>query len=213
MQLHKPSEEDETPSQSWRLLSRASIVFYTIDLDGSIYSVDEPVEALFGYTPSELVGRNLREFIGPRRSFATAELQFQAQVAGESEIAVCELEVLAKERHLVPVLVTTVPIQSPQGAILGVRGMVHAIGDPRAGRLARRPSRKPRRPVAALTPRQGEVLRLLGQGLSTSEIARMLGISEETARHHIRAILRSLGAHSRLEAVVQALRLGLIKVA
>jgi DNA-binding NarL/FixJ family response regulator len=52
-----------------------------------------------------------------------------------------------------------------------------------------------------LTPRQIEVLRLLEQGRSTDQIAAGLHISVETVRNHIRAILRTLGVHSRLEAV------------
>lgn len=62
----------------------------------------------------------------------------------------------------------------------------------------------------ALTPRQLEVLRLLGDGLATREIAAQLGIAYETVRNHVRAILRVLAARSRVEAVVKAYRLGLI---
>jgi DNA-binding NarL/FixJ family response regulator len=70
---------------------------------------------------------------------------------------------------------------------------------------ALRPSPEPK-----LTPRQFETLRLLGDGLSTTEIATQLGVSDDTARNHVRAVLRALGAHSRLEAVVSAQRLGLL---
>lgn len=62
----------------------------------------------------------------------------------------------------------------------------------------------------ALTPRQFEVLRLLSEGRETHEIAGSLGIAEETARNHIRALLRAIGAHSRLEAVAIGLRLGIL---
>jgi DNA-binding NarL/FixJ family response regulator len=58
--------------------------------------------------------------------------------------------------------------------------------------------------------RTGEVLRLLGEGLETPEIATRLGIAEETARNHIRVLLPALGAHSRLEAVLMGLRAGVI---
>jgi DNA-binding CsgD family transcriptional regulator len=59
-----------------------------------------------------------------------------------------------------------------------------------------------------LTPRQREVLQLLAQGYETDEIARRLGIALDTARNHIRAVRRRLGARSRLEAVLVGLRLG-----
>ena len=62
-----------------------------------------------------------------------------------------------------------------------------------------------------LTPRQLETLQLLGEGLETKGIAERLGVAEETARNHIRAVLRVLEVHSRLEAVVAGLRLGLLR--
>jgi PAS domain S-box-containing protein len=61
-----------------------------------------------------------------------------------------------------------------------------------------------------LTPRQLEVLALLAKGVSTAEIARTLTISPATARNHIRSVLQKLNVHSRLEAVVFALRHGLV---
>jgi DNA-binding CsgD family transcriptional regulator len=61
-----------------------------------------------------------------------------------------------------------------------------------------------------LTPRQAEVLRHLAAGESTTAIASAMVLSVETVRNHIRAILRVLQVHSRLEAVVQARRLGLL---
>jgi GAF domain-containing protein len=66
------------------------------------------------------------------------------------------------------------------------------------------------RGTSALTPRQREVLRLLSGGMSAKEIANALNVSHETARNHIRAVLRALGAHSQLEAVSRARALGII---
>ena len=61
-----------------------------------------------------------------------------------------------------------------------------------------------------LTTRELEVLRLLAGGSSTAASSQLLGISTATLRAHVQAILRKLGAHSRLEAVAEAARLGLI---
>jgi len=65
-------------------------------------------------------------------------------------------------------------------------------------------------PVADLTDREREVLSLLAQGFSTDKIAHSLSISSSTARNHIRNILQKLHVHSRLEAVVQAYKHGLV---
>ena len=61
-----------------------------------------------------------------------------------------------------------------------------------------------------LTPRELEVLHLLASGASTAAAAASLGISTATLRAHVQAVLRKLGAHSRLEAVAEAARLGLV---
>jgi DNA-binding CsgD family transcriptional regulator len=65
-------------------------------------------------------------------------------------------------------------------------------------------------PFTELTPRQAEVLRHLAAGESTTAIASAIGLSLETVRNHIRAILQVLQVHSRLEAVVKARRFGLL---
>jgi DNA-binding CsgD family transcriptional regulator len=64
--------------------------------------------------------------------------------------------------------------------------------------------------VEPLTPREGEVLALLVEGLSNRAIAARLGISEHTAKFHVGAVLGKLGAESRAEAVTLAARLGLV---
>jgi DNA-binding NarL/FixJ family response regulator len=55
-----------------------------------------------------------------------------------------------------------------------------------------------------LTPRQKHVLHLLTQGLSNKLIARELGVSVETVKDHVAAVLKALGVTSRTQAVVAA---------
>lgn len=58
--------------------------------------------------------------------------------------------------------------------------------------------------AAALTARQQDVLRLLGQGRSNKQIARALDLSENTVKIHVAGIMRTLGAGNRTEAVMLA---------
>jgi len=62
---------------------------------------------------------------------------------------------------------------------------------------------------ANLTPRELEVLALLGDGLANAEIAERLFLSEKTVAHHVSAILRKLGVANRVQAVTEAARLGI----
>src|SRR3954468_11031337 len=65
-------------------------------------------------------------------------------------------------------------------------------------------------PAISLTERECEVLRCLNQGLDARRTADRLRISLYTCRGHVRRILAKLGAHSQLEAVAIANRLGLL---
>lgn len=67
-----------------------------------------------------------------------------------------------------------------------------------------------RRAITPLTPRQHQILRLLVNGSSTEEVSDELGLRTHTVRNHVRALLRRLGVHSRVEAVVLAVRRGLV---
>jgi PAS domain S-box-containing protein len=62
----------------------------------------------------------------------------------------------------------------------------------------------------ALTAREIEVLRLVAAGVATDEIARRLSLARNTVRNHMQNIESKLGAHSRIEAVVLALKAGLV---
>jgi DNA-binding NarL/FixJ family response regulator len=66
-------------------------------------------------------------------------------------------------------------------------------------------------PGERLTPREREVLALVGRGLSNKRIARELGLSEKTVKTHVGHVLAKLGAADRTQAAVQALRAGLIE--
>lgn len=64
-------------------------------------------------------------------------------------------------------------------------------------------------PFSELTPRELEILCLLADGQSNKVIARNLGISDGTVKLHVKAILRKLEVHSRVEAAVIAVEQGL----
>jgi DNA-binding NarL/FixJ family response regulator len=69
-----------------------------------------------------------------------------------------------------------------------------------------------RRAVESLTPREREVLQALAEGLDSAGIAERLNISLRTMRNHMASILSKLGVHSQLQALVFALRHGVVEV-
>jgi DNA-binding NarL/FixJ family response regulator len=80
-----------------------------------------------------------------------------------------------------------------------------------AGRQRER-EREDRKALARLTPREREVLQALAEGLDSQGIADRLHITVRTERNHIASILAKLGVHSQLQALVFALRYGIVEI-
>ncbi len=67
------------------------------------------------------------------------------------------------------------------------------------------------RPLAGLTPREIEILRLIAAGLTAKEMGRQLDISPKTADHHIQAIYGKIGVTTRAAATLYAVEHGLVR--
>jgi DNA-binding CsgD family transcriptional regulator len=111
-----------------------------------------------------------------------------------------EVSVVRRDGARVRVAVNSVPLRDPAGAMIGSFGLVQVLGEPRPAS-----ERAP-----ALSPRERETLTLLAAGYSTEQMADQMSISTETVRNHVKRVLRTLGASSRVEAVAKARRVGLI---
>jgi DNA-binding NarL/FixJ family response regulator len=78
--------------------------------------------------------------------------------------------------------------------------------------MAKKDEEKQQMPAPRLTDREMEVLTLVAQGLNNRDIAKELFISENTVKNHVRNILEKLHLHSRMEAVVYAVREKLLEI-
>jgi two-component system NarL family response regulator len=78
--------------------------------------------------------------------------------------------------------------------------------------LAKKAEERQQYPTPTLTTRELEVLKLVAKGMSNREIADALYISENTVKNHVRNILEKLHLHSRMEAVIYAVRERLLDI-
>ena len=121
-------------------------------------------------------------------------------VADAAASGVCGF--LPKDGHLADML-TTVRTAEPGSLAVDPALLARLIGQPQT------PSRTLARP---LSQRELTVLTRMADGKNVTNIARELSISAHTCRAHVKAVLSKLGAHSQLEAVVTAVRIGLIAI-
>ena len=150
------------------------------------------------------VGEPFAAVIAPE-DLEVARDHFARKLGGEADSTTYTITLIAKGGERVPVRVSSVPFWE-DGEIVGVFGIAWPVRRAGAGEpCAEQPA------APGLTSRQQETLELLADGLGTVELAQRLGVAEETARNHVRALLGALGVHSRLEAVVQVYRLGLVQ--
>jgi DNA-binding NarL/FixJ family response regulator len=66
--------------------------------------------------------------------------------------------------------------------------------------------------ISPLTPRETEILDYMAQGYLNKQIAEVLNVSEQTIKNHVTSILRKLNANARTQAVVVAIKKGLVSI-
>jgi two-component system NarL family response regulator len=116
-------------------------------------------------------------------------------------------------------LLKEISIEEVASAIRAVHGGQSLISPSMASKLLnefasmiKRGDERQQVPAPRLTDREMEVLRLVAKGMNNRDIAKELFISENTVKNHIRNILEKLQLHSRMEAVVYAVREKLLEI-
>ena len=116
-------------------------------------------------------------------------------------------------------LLKEIPIEEVSDAIRSVWAGQSRISPSMASKLltefaaiSKATEERPQMPAPRLTEREMEVLKLVAQGLNNRDIAKKLYISENTVKNHVRNILEKLHLHSRMEAVIYAVRERLLDI-
>ena len=175
-------------------LAEIRVPAFILSRDGVIQWQNASATKVVGETR----GRHFASVVAPE-SVHQARVDFAKQVVGTARTADRRLVMRSTDGTRSAVEVHTVSLDDGR-RVVGVFGIMEVETE----YTAPAPLREP------LTPRQHQVLAELARGASTEQIAASLGIASETVRNHVRGVLRSLRVHSRLEAVAEARRRGLL---
>ena len=167
---------------------------YTNDLDGFITWQNEAALAFAG----DLRGVHYTTVVPPQELPRSRETWAAVTIGGETRRRTGVFR--AADGELTRLEVITAPIRK-EGRIVGVFGIAIPGVDAPQAQLS-----------TELSTRQLDVLRLLVQAKSTSQIADELHLAPETVRNYIASLLKALGARTRLEAALIALRHGLVSL-
>jgi PAS domain S-box-containing protein len=185
--------QQERSIELTKTLEKVKVPSFIAASDGTLTWGNQAAKQMFG----DLTGRPFTTVVAPE-DVPLVERQLKRKLRG-APVTDYEVDVFTADGRRRRAEISSVRIKNGD-QFHAVFGVV-LTGKPR-GPMPRAPQ---------LTSRQNQVLQLLGEGASTEQIAKMLHLSKETVRNHIRHVLRALGAHSRLEAVAKAHREGLLR--
>ena len=197
-----------------RLIEDADCGAYALSLDQTIVSWNSRAEELTGFSAESVIGRRCYEVVGGRAAAGVTSVclggcpalaQLRSGAVPRSRL----MEVLqtSGERTMVRMTPLVMPDDQDRATML-----VHLIEPAEADSATAEPDPELAREqmIRPLTPRELQIMRLLVVGRDTQEIADQLEISPFTVRNHIRRARRKLNANTRIEAVLLAIRRGLL---
>ncbi len=177
-------------------MEEVTVPMYILDRDGTIVWLNEVGKAL---VPNG-IGKKFTDVVAPEL-VDDARHHFALRMHGKEEFVDHRLVLDSGGSAEHEIEISSAPLREGH-RIVGVFGVVRSTKVRRA--------RGDGKDTPKLTPRQEEVLHLLGAGLTTRQMAEHMGVSIETVRNHVRMLLSQLGARSRLQAVLIGHELGLL---
>ena len=193
-------------------------MYFTVDAEGTVLSVNRFGAQQLGYQPEELVGRSVLDVFFAADKKAVLE-QLAACVKNPSETGEWEFRKVHKDGSLMWVKETARAVRAPDGGTMVLivcediterKQAEEAVQEAREELESRVERQMQRGNAYGLSFRELTVLHLVAAGKSDKEIAGLLGISLGTASKHTGNILGKMGASSRTEAGVRAVREGFL---
>ena len=211
----------------YRLLEGTADAAFVVTREGEISFWNHAAERLFGYTADDVLNKRCFDVLHGHDALGTiactGECSVQHCAAHGRPIPSFDLEVTARSGQRIWVNISTIVFEDSRlqrrliahlahdiserkqlerafARMVDLSKEVISVGDGRPG-LA---------PVESLSEQEQRILKLFADAKNSGQIAKDLGITLPTLRNHLHAINQKLRTHSRLEAVLHAMKRGLI---
>ena len=211
----------------FKLLEGTADAAFTVDEQGLVCSWNRAAEQLFGHSASEVLHQpcaplfqgydslgikicaepcSVLECVAAHQAVSNYDMAVKVRPGGTMwvNISILVFHDERTHRHLIVHLARDIN-RKKKGEVL-VSKLVHAARE--IASLPDDPNALP--PVSPLSERERKILRLLAEGKTAAKVARELGITTRTLRNHLHHANQKLRTRSRLEAVTQAARRGLL---
>ena len=200
---------------------------FVVTLEGEICFWNAAAERLFGYAPADVLNKTCHEVLQGKGALGTVvctrACSVQRCAAHTASIPTFDLEVLTRSGRRKWVSVSTIVFEDSR---LDRRMIAHLSHDITKRKEAERAfsqmvelskhvisigeNQSLHAPVEALSDQERRILGLFSKAKNSSQVAKELGITLPTLRNHLHAINQKLRTHNRLEAVLHAMKRGMI---
>jgi PAS domain S-box-containing protein len=211
----------------YRLLEATADAAFAVTLEGDICFWNAAAQRLFGYTAADVLNRPCHEILDGRDALGAAiwagASSIQRCAAHTESIPAFDLEVTTSAGNRIWVSVSTIVFEDSRVHRRLIAHLAHDISSRKEREQAFSEMMEASRrvvslgdtgaqpaPVELLSEQEKRILQLFAKARNSGQVAKELGIALPTVRNHLHAINRKLRTHSRLEAVLHAMRRGLI---
>jgi PAS domain S-box-containing protein len=212
---------------AYKLLEGTADTGFVVTLEGEICFWNTAAEQLFGYTAESVLNKRCHQVLQGTSSLGTpvctGECSVQCCIAQGQQVPAFDLEVGTRSGQRIWVSVSTIIFEDSRlrrrliahlardisdrkqaeqsfSKMIDLSKEILSVGDTRSG-LA---------PIEALSGQEERILKLFANAKNSGQVAKELGITLPTLRNHLHSVNLKLRTHNRLEAVLHAMKRGLI---
>ena len=207
-----------------QLLERTVDVAFALTPRAEIWAWNPAAESLTGFTRAEALDQSFPRLVEARGPLGKPlDAEYCERAIDHGGVSSFDLQLKTADASAAWLNVSVLVFEALRNSPALVVHVAHDITESRQRRVLYERLRETAReitqlvdkerhlvPVPVLTQQEQRVLNAFAQGCTPAQVATQLGISSQTLRNHLYHVNRKLGTHNRLEAVVHAVRRGLI---